>query len=171
MPELSTLACADALDVTRPELYDFLTAFLSEMSDIFTDELLFLGGDELATSCFDGSPSIAAWMKAHGLNSSSTEQYFWQQMSARVFPKLNRTISVWRADDPNKGPQGVNMPSNTVFNVYQSLVTAWSQTIPRGLQSVVSIAGSNWYLDSQCGGYNQVRFPAWRCPRSIGVGV
>ena len=43
MPELATSACKDALDVTRPELYEFLKAFLLEMQGIFPERLLFLG--------------------------------------------------------------------------------------------------------------------------------
>ena len=53
------------------------SALLAEMGTIFEEEYLFLGGDELATSCFDDSPAVAAWMKARGLNASSTQQYFW----------------------------------------------------------------------------------------------
>ena len=155
MPGLMTSACRDALDVTRPELYTFLKAFLGEMGRIFEDDYLFLGGDELATRCFDNSPSIAAWMKSKGLNASSTQQYFWQQMTSRVFPYLNKTISVWRADDPNRGPYASNLPSGAVLNVYQSLTTAWRQTLPAGVPTVVSMAGDHWYLDGEAGGYNQ----------------
>ena len=92
MPGLMTTACSDALDVTRPQLYDFLRTFLSEMASIFEDDFLFLGGDELATTCFDNSPNISSWMKAKGMNASSTQQYFWQQMTELVFPHLNKTI-------------------------------------------------------------------------------
>jgi hypothetical protein len=44
-------ACDDALDPTRPELYEFLKTFLKEMGEIFTEDYLFLGGDELPTTC------------------------------------------------------------------------------------------------------------------------
>jgi len=106
-------------------------------------------------------------MKAHGLNASGTQQYFWQQMTAEVFPHLNRTVSVWRADDPNRGAYASNLPRGAVANVYQSLKTAWEQTIPQGVASVVSIAGNGWYLDSECGGYNQ---NAWSCVYELRVG-
>jgi hypothetical protein len=112
-------------------------------------------GDELGATCFDDSPSVAAWMKAKGLNASSTQQYFWQQMTARVFPHLNKTISVWRADDPNRGAFASNLPTGSVMNVYQSLKTAWQQTLPAGTKTVASMAGDRWYLDSEAGGYNQ----------------
>ena len=39
-PELMTSACSDALDVTQPELYDFMREFLGEMGDIFTEDYL-----------------------------------------------------------------------------------------------------------------------------------
>ena len=144
MPELVSSACSSALDVTRPELYTFMQKFLGEMADIFEEKYLFLGGDELATSCFDNSPTIAAWMKAKGLNASSTQQYFWQQMTEKVFPSLNKTISVWRADDPNRGAYATNLPAGSVLNVYQSLMTAWHQTLPADTDTVVSMAGDRW---------------------------
>ena len=153
MPEL--MACKDALDPTRPELYTFLRTFLTEMAGIFEERYLFLGGDELSTTCFDDNPRVAAWMKAKGLNASSTQQYFWQQMSAKVFPFLNKTISVWRADDPLKGALASNLPPGSVLNVYQSLKTAWAHTLPAGTSTVVSMAGDRWYLDSEAAGYNQ----------------
>ena len=91
-------------------------------------------------------------MKTKGLNASSTQQYFWQQMTAKVFPHLNKTISVWRADDPNRGAFASNLPQGSVANVYQSLQTAWQQTLPAGVKTVVSMAGDSWYLDGECGG-------------------
>eukprot|EP00041_Stephanoeca_diplocostata_P026640 m.721300 g.721300 ORF g.721300 m.721300 type:complete len:409 (+) comp23013_c0_seq8:1774-3000(+) len=84
MPELVASACADVLDVTRPELYLFLKAFLEEMGDIFTDEYMFFGGDKVDTECFTGSPTIAKWMAAHGLNASTTQQYFWRPPCSRT---------------------------------------------------------------------------------------
>lgn len=164
LPDLMTSHCSDALDVTRPALYDTLKAFLQEMGGIFTDKYLFLGGDELSVDCFEQSPSIAAWMKARGLNASGTQQYFWQQMTAKVFPSLNKTISVWRADSVDRGPYASNLPPGSVFNVYQSLATAFTETVPQGTPTVVSMAGESWYLDGECGGYNQ---NAWTCVYSF----
>ena len=161
MPELMTSACKDALDVSRPQLYTFLREFLLEMGSIFEGDMLFLGGDELSTTCFDNSPTIAAWMKSKGLNASGAQQYFWQQMTKEVFPHLNKTISVWRANDKNRGPYASNLPKGSVLNVYQSLTTAWTQTVPSGTETIVSMAGEGWYLDGPaCSGYNQ---NVWHC--------
>jgi hexosaminidase len=67
MPTLMTSFCRDTLDPTRPELYDFLRKFLTEMGTIFEEKYLFLGGDEVAFTCFDNSPSVAAWMRSKGV--------------------------------------------------------------------------------------------------------
>jgi hypothetical protein len=162
MPELATSACHEVLDVTRPELYSFLAKFFVEMESVFTDKYLFLGGDEVNPGCFDNSPAVATWMKQRGLNASQTQQYFWKQMTAQVFPQLHRIPSVWRGDSRDMGPHPENLPRGSVLNVYQSLATAWRSTIPvEKAPTVVSMANENWYLDSECGlGYNQ---DAWKC--------
>ena len=168
MPELVSSACRDALDPTRPELYTFLRNFLTEMGQIFTEKYLFLGGDELPLTCYADSPTIAAFMKEKGLNASSTQQYFWQQMTNKVFPFLNKTVSVWRADDPNRGAFESNLPLGSVMNVYQSLKTAWTQTLPVGTKTVVSMAGDRWYLDSEASGYNQ---NSWKSTYNFNAGA
>jgi len=155
MPEL--MACSDVLDVTKDETYEFLETFLVEIGSVFTDELLFLGGDEVDTGCWDRNPDVAAWLKAHNMTSAQLQPYFWEQMGTRVLPKLNRTLSIWENDQLQIDPTAV--PKGTVANVYQSLPTA-DKTVDVGMPTVVSIAGDHWYLDSECGGYNQ---NAWEC--------
>ena len=90
---MASSACADALDPSRPELYDFLGAFLTDMVGIFSDDYLMLGGDEVDISCYDNSPSIAKWMKDHNMNSSSIQQYFWQQLTAQVHKFVSDTCT------------------------------------------------------------------------------
>ena len=65
MPEL--MGCEVVLDPTQNSTYTFLRDFLSEMADIFTDEYMFLGGDEVQTSCWDANKRIASWLKVHHL--------------------------------------------------------------------------------------------------------
>ena len=80
MPELSLTSCDDVLDPTRDSTYTFLGDFLEEMTTVFTDSLIYLGGDEVGFDpkckwpgsrvcgyhCFDKDPSVAAWMKTQG---------------------------------------------------------------------------------------------------------
>lgn len=178
IPQL--MACPVVLDPTADYTYEFLAQFLGEMAAIFPEDIMFLGGDEVDTSCWDQNPTVAAWLKAHNMTSAELQPYFWEQMGQRVLPKLNKTISVWEADALQIAPTAV--PKGTIANVYQSLSTA-DKTVAAGMPTVVSIAvrfdwrcgtltnrvdsscvnlsqGSHWYLDSECGGYNQ---NAWEC--------
>ena len=154
------------MDVTKPALYGFLRAFLGEMSTIFTDELLFLGGDEVDTAAWTADPAIVAWLKAHGMTADDLQPYFWQQVRATVLPALtvNKTLGVWENDAFQVDP--ASLPPGAVVNVYQSLKTV-AKALQLNLSTTVSLAGSHWYLDSQCGGYNQ---NAWKCVYNVDPG-
>ena len=70
--------------------YAFLAKFLKEVTSIFPEKNLFLGGDEVSGTCWSGSPTVKAWMDAHNMNSTGLGRYFWQQLTAQVLPGLNR---------------------------------------------------------------------------------
>ena len=110
--------CARAFTINRarasnpPRVSDFLNAFFGEMMTIFSDEYVFLGGDEVDHTCWDANPAIAAWLTAHNMTSAQLEQYFWRQMTERVLPVslAGRTVAIWEADamqiDPKMLPAG-----------------------------------------------------------------
>ncbi len=154
------MGCDVVLDPTQDATYDFLNAFFGEMMTIFEDEYVFLGGDEVDYTCWDANPRVAKWLKKHNMNSSQLQQYFWRQMAARVFPVslANRTVQIWENDKLQIDPK--DLPAGTVANVYQSLATSDQTVGTYGMPTVVSIAGDNWYLDSQCPGYN---WNSWGC--------
>ena len=162
MPEI--MGCDIVLDPTNATTYDFLNAFFEEMMTIFEDEYVFLGGDEVDYTCWDANPKIAEWLKANGMNSSQLQQYFWAQVRERVLPAslAGRTISIWENDVLQIDP--MDLPNGTVANVYQSKATADRTIGTYRMPSVLSIAGDNWYLDSQCSGYN---WNSWKCRYTV----
>lgn len=136
--------CSDTLDPTNPDVYTFLVNFLSEMGTYFTDNYLFLGGDEVQSKCFLGSPSVTAWMNTNNMTTSAELQsYFWQQVTAQVMPQLNRTLGVWIADDGIPYPQ--DLPAGSFGNVWESQ-SMMPSVIDRGARVVLS---GPWYLDQQ----------------------
>jgi hexosaminidase len=168
MPELTTSSCTDVLDPTRNSTYAFLSTFLAEMTTVFDDELIYLGGDEVGKPgctfngtryhycgyhCFDTDPTVAAWMAAQTppLNSTELLQYFWQQVSERVLLKVNRTAGVWMSDTLSHIPEFVRpdmtkLPAGSVANVYQDWQAA-APLLDAGTPVVLSIAYDDWYLD------------------------
>jgi hypothetical protein len=85
---------------------------------------------------FDNSPTIAAWMKAHSLNASTTQQYFWKQMTAQVLPHLNRTLAIWRADSIDRSPHPETLPPGSIANVYVALPSWLIPSAPRVTKNV-----------------------------------
>ena len=76
-PELMTSACSDALDVTRPELYDFMREFLGEMGDIFTEDYLVrsklrAGADSVSLATADSALVVASSSAATSFRSHAS---------------------------------------------------------------------------------------------------
>ena len=82
--------CTNTLNPTIDATYTFLEQFLLELGTIFPEQYLFLGGDEVSGDCWSGSPTVQSWMTRHGMNATQLGRYFWQQMTSRVLPKLNK---------------------------------------------------------------------------------
>ncbi|NYF50238.1 beta-N-acetylhexosaminidase [Tunturiibacter gelidoferens] len=74
-----------ALDPTSDSTYKFLDAFIGEMSSLFPDEYLHLGGDESNGADWKANPSIVAFMHAHNMKSTDDLQnYFSTRVLALV---------------------------------------------------------------------------------------
>jgi N-acetyl-beta-hexosaminidase len=128
---------------THAPRYAFLSKFLKEVTTIFPEKNLFLGGDEVQGTCWSGSPTVKAWMDAHNMNSSDLGRYFWQQLTAQVLPGLNRTLGVWEDDQPQPHPD--DLPAGSFGNIWQAQSTIKS-AVDRKFNAVLS---GPWYLDQQ----------------------
>lgn len=62
------------MDPTREEVYDFLDQFLGEMTGLFPDEYLHIGGDEVVPTQWNENPEIQKYMEEHGLDDSHALQ-------------------------------------------------------------------------------------------------
>ena len=106
------------------------------------------------------------WLKTHNMTADDLQPYFWSQMRDKVLPTLpsKKILGVWENDVFQVDPS--SLPKDSIVNVYQSLKTA-IKALQMNLTTTVSIAGSHWYLDSECGGYNQ---NAWKCIYNVDPG-
>ena len=134
-------------------------ALLGEMAAVFEDEYLFLGGDEVNTTCWDDNPGIAKWMKQRGLNSTQLFSYFWNRTSAEVLPGLGKKVGVWEADDV--AVDMALLPADSFANTWTSN-TSWGNVTAKGFPVVIS---GPYYLDQENpGGCAQYRWDqTWKC--------
>ncbi|KRT85799.1 glycoside hydrolase, partial [Oryctes borbonicus] len=54
------------LDPTQEKLYDYLEGIYHDMINQFDADIFHMGGDEVAFSCWNSTPSIVNWMQAKG---------------------------------------------------------------------------------------------------------
>lgn len=55
------------MDPTNPMLYEFVRNLFSEIVQVFPDQYLHLGGDEVPFDCWSSNPDIVEYMKLHGM--------------------------------------------------------------------------------------------------------
>jgi hexosaminidase len=82
-----------AMDPTREETYQFLDAFIGEMSALFPDEYFHIGGDEVNGKQWDSNPRIQEFMRTHGIKGNEELQaYFTRRVQAIVAKHAKKMI-------------------------------------------------------------------------------
>lgn len=105
-----TLICgtnSGQVDPTMDYTYEVLKNIFQELNEIFTDEFVHFGGDEVTYSCWDQRPDIKKFMKQHGIaDYAHLQMYFRQQEKAVWKDKVNKTKSIayWNNEAVNEQP-------------------------------------------------------------------
>lgn len=84
-----------ALDPTRDETYTFIDHFLREMTTIFPDEYIHIGGDETPAPDWKKNPRIISFMQAHNLHDNEALQAYFNQRVLKILTGLNRKMVGW----------------------------------------------------------------------------
>ncbi len=84
-----------AIDPTREETYKFLTRFLTEMTTLFPDQYLHIGGDEAPAPDWKKNPRILAFMKAHDLKDNDALQAYFNTRVLKILTSLHRRMVGW----------------------------------------------------------------------------
>lgn len=83
------------LDPTQEATYQFIEQFLSEMSTIFPDQYMHIGGDEAPAPDWKTNPRILAFMTAHGLHDNDALQAYFNQRVLAILTRLHRRMVGW----------------------------------------------------------------------------
>uniref|UniRef100_A0A8C3VT48 Beta-hexosaminidase n=1 Tax=Catagonus wagneri TaxID=51154 RepID=A0A8C3VT48_9CETA len=123
--------------------YNFLSKFFKEISTVFPDEFIHMGGDEVEYDCWASNPDILNFMQAKGFNRNFTklESFYMFKISNMISAMKKRPI-VWQEafDGRDKFMPG-------------TVVQVWKVEDYKAEQSLVAKAGfpmilsAPWYLD------------------------
>lgn len=141
-------------DPTNEKTYKFFRGFLTEMSELFPDEYIHIGGDENKGKQWDANPNIQSFMKSNGfMNNHELQAYFnsrilsiltdldkkmmgWDEIFEAEIPK-NIMIQSWRGkeslcDVAKAGYPGVLSNGYYLDKVYDTQDYYMNDPLPKG---------------------------------------
>ena len=127
-----------ALDPTRDETYQFIGKFLREMTTVFPDQYIHVGGDETPAPDWKTNPRILAFKKAHDLKDNDALQAYFNQRVLKILTGLNRRMVGW---DEILNPA---LPKSIVIQSWRGEASL-AKGAEEGYQGVLS---APYYLDA-----------------------
>lgn len=130
------------IDPTVSMTYQFLDSFIKELSEVFKDHYLHLGGDEVSFDCWKSNPNITEFMKKMGFGSdySKLENHYMAKLLEIVDGHKTGAV-VWQDVIDN----GVKLHPDTVVEIWRDKEQAeLAKVTASGLRAILS---SPWYLD------------------------
>ncbi|MCI4394502.1 hypothetical protein PGIGA_G00169580 [Pangasianodon gigas] len=124
--------------------YDFMTRFFNEISTVFPDAYIHLGGDEVDFSCWKSNPDIQKFMEQQGFGQdySKLESYYIQRL-LDIVKATNKGYMVWQEVFDN----GVKLKADTQIHVWKEkpdYKNEMAQITAAGFHALLS---TPWYLN------------------------
>ena len=105
------------IDPTNPANYEFLQTFFTEIAQVFPDDYIHIGGDEVSYTCWQSNPNINAWMANNGIapgDYEALESYYVQKV-LNIISSLQKEYIGWEEIFDN----GLTLSPNTVIDVWK----------------------------------------------------
>ncbi|XP_026777643.3 beta-hexosaminidase subunit beta isoform X1 [Pangasianodon hypophthalmus] len=124
--------------------YEFMTRFFNEISTVFPDAYIHLGGDEVDFSCWKSNPDIQKFMEQQGFGQdySKLESYYIQRL-LDIVKATNKGYMVWQEVFDN----GVKLKADTQIHVWKEkpdYKNEMAQITAAGFHALLS---TPWYLN------------------------
>lgn len=126
------------LDPTEERTYEFIEQFLAEMTTIFPDQYIHIGGDEAPAPDWKVNPRILSFMKQHSLQDNEALQAYFNQRVLKILSKLHRRMVGW---DEIFNPA---LPKDVVVQSWRG-VESLAKGAAQGYEGVLS---APYYLDA-----------------------
>jgi len=134
------------MDPTRDEVYDFLDKFFGEMSELFPDPYLHIGGDEVNAAHWEANPIIQKFAEEKGMEDSHALQAYFNIRIQELLSGHGKLMMGWdEINHPDLPIEGI------VVQTWRNHSFLW-ESARNGNQAVLS---AGYYLDyKQPAGYH-----------------
>ncbi|XP_050824256.1 beta-hexosaminidase subunit alpha isoform X2 [Gopherus flavomarginatus] len=125
--------------------YQFMTELFREVSTVFPDFYLHLGGDEVDFTCWRSNPEIQAFMQWMGFGQDYAKlESFYIQRLLNIISSYGKGYVVWQEVFDN----GVKVKPDTIIHVWRENAGPYQQEVARvtkaGYRALLS---APWYLN------------------------
>ncbi|RWS02623.1 beta-hexosaminidase subunit alpha-like protein [Dinothrombium tinctorium] len=134
------------IDPSNEQNYKVLELLFKEISQVFPEQYLHLGGDEVDFSCWESNPIIRDFMKnmSFGKDFAKLEQYYIQKV-VDIVKKLKKSTVVWQEVFDN----GVELQQDAIVHVWKGdtekeYEEEMSKVTEKGFRAILS---TPWYLN------------------------
>jgi hexosaminidase len=126
-----------AFNPADERIYAFFDAFIKEMSGLFPDPYLHIGGDEVEGHQWDANPAIQAFKKKHGFTTNGALQAYFNQRLLKILTKHGKKMVGW---DEIFEP---GLPTDIVIHSWRGPESLREAAV-KGYQGILS---SGYYID------------------------
>ncbi|KAF6718956.1 Beta-hexosaminidase subunit beta [Oryzias melastigma] len=125
--------------------YDFMSRFFKEVSSVFPDGYVHLGGDEVDFSCWKSNPDIKKFMDEQGFGQDYSKlESFYIQKLLDIVTTTKKGYIIWQEVFDN----GVKLKPDTLIHVWKGNQEQYQSEMAKitsaGYQTLLS---SPWYLN------------------------
>ncbi|KAH9598019.1 Glycoside hydrolase family 20 [Trypanosoma melophagium] len=152
MPEICPLPmCADpdrnawVLDITKQKTYQVVEDLFREITEVFPERMLHVGGDEVVTRCWEKNPYIMTWLSEHNITLREALLNFTKNVEKHLSGRLNRVVVAW---EEMWRTFGTRLDKNTVVQqwIERDASRILKDVTSHGYRALVSNEHM-WYLD------------------------
>lgn len=142
------------------EVYKFMENFFTEIHNLFPDQYIHIGGDEVSFECWKSNPEIQKWMKEKNYTDYALLEQYYEVKLLDILKKIGSEYIIWQEVFDN----GITLKPDTVVDVWTGV---WQDELAKvtakGFRAILS---NPWYLNyisygSDWTKYYQVEPLAW----------